>query len=292
MKVLIIGADGMIGHKIAQTLHENGFEIFLNSRSRSDILKKLYPSCKIFKFDFLKQKIHNLLDQINPDYIINTVGITIRRGSENLDKAIILNSELTKKIDVWCNLNNKRQIHFSSDCIFSGEKGNYDDYDISDAADNYGKTKANGEVNSNFTLTIRSSMIGREIFNKTELLEWVISNKNLKIKGFDKVIYSGVTTLWMSKILVKILREFNKLKGIYNISSEPISKHDLLKKINHYFDLNIDITSDISVSYNKSLNSNKFFYETDFEKPDWDKMLEELREDSLKFNDLYNLYDI
>ena len=229
MKVLIIGADGMIGHKIAQTLHENGFEIFLNSRSRSDILKKLYPSCKIFQFDFLKQKIHNLLDQINPDYIVNSVGITIRRGSENLDEAIILNSELPKKIDVWCNLNKKRQIHFSSDCVFSGEKGNYDDYDISDAADNYGKTKANGEVNSNFTLTIRSSMIGREIFNKTELLEWVISNKNLKIKGFDKVIYSGVTTLWMSKILVKILREFNKLKGIYNISSDPISKHDLLK---------------------------------------------------------------
>ena len=292
MKVLIIGADGMIGHKIAQTLHENGFEIFLNSRSRSDILKKLYPSCKIFQFDFLKQKIHNLLDQINPDYIVNSVGITIRRGSENLDKAIILNSELPKKIDVWCNLNKKRQIHVSSDCVFSGEKGNYDDYDISDAADNYGKTKANGEVNSNFTLTIRSSMIGREIFNKTELLEWVISNKNLKIKGFDKVIYSGVTTLWMSKILVKILREFNKLKGIYNISSEPISKHDLLKKINYYFDLNIDITNDISVSYNKSLNSNKFFCETDFEKPDWDKMLEELREDSLKLNDLYNLYDI
>ena len=101
MKVLIIGADGMIGHKIAQTLHENGFEIFLNSRSRSDILKKLYPSCKIFQFDFLKQKIHNLLDQINPDYIVNSVGITIRRGSENLDEAIILNSELPKKIDVW-----------------------------------------------------------------------------------------------------------------------------------------------------------------------------------------------
>ena len=289
MKVLILGADGMIGHKIAQILHENEFEIFLNSRSRSDILKKLYPSCQIFKFDFLKSKIDNLLDEVNPDFIVNSAGITIRRGSENLDKAIILNSELPKKIDVWCNSNNKRQIHFSSDCIFTGGKGHYDDYDISDATDNYGKTKANGEVNSNFTLTIRSSMIGREIFNKTELLEWVISNKNLKIKGFDKVIYSGVTTLWMSKILVKILREFNKLKGIYNISSEPISKHNLLKKINHYFDLNIDITNDPSISYNKSLNSNKFFRETDFEKPDWDEMLEELREDSLKLNDLYDL---
>ena len=290
MKVLILGADGMIGHKMAQLLNkELGLEIILNSRSNSKILSQLYPKCKIYEYDFLKDDINNLLDIIEPDLIINAVGITIRRGVEDIKKASVINSFFPHKIDNWVSKFDKKLIHFSTDCVFSGNKGDYLDNDIPDAEDNYGKSKASGEVNSKNTLTIRSSMVGREIFNKTELFEWVVSNKNKKINGFENAVYSGVTTLWMSKTVIKILKEFPDLTGIYNISSESISKFDLICKINNRFGLNIDIESDKSFFSNKSLNSNKFFLKTNLEKPNWDEMLLRLYNDSIENNNIYNL---
>tara|TARA_A100001011_G_C14109207_1_gene756184 strand:+ start:84 stop:956 length:873 start_codon:yes stop_codon:yes gene_type:complete len=290
MKVLILGADGMIGHKMAQSLNEeDGLEIILNSRSNSKILSHLYPKCKIYKNDFLKDDINNLLDIVHPDFVINAVGITIRRGVEDFKKASLINSIFPNKIDNWASKFDKKLIHFSTDCVYSGKKGNYLDSDIPDAEDNYGKSKANGEISSENTLTIRSSMVGREIFNKTELLEWVVSNKNKKINGYENVIYSGVTTLWMSKTIVKILTKFPELNGIYNISSEPISKYDLICKINKHFKLNIDVEADRSFFSNKSLNSNKFFLKSKIEKPNWDEMLLNLYNDSKKNNNLYNI---
>jgi len=287
MKILILGADGMIGHKMAQSLSH--FDLYLNSRSHSNYLQEYFPSSTLSNFDFLNQKIEDLLEKTSPDYIINAVGITIRRGASDNYETIFLNSQLPKKIDFWCKENKKKQIHFSTDCVFSGDKGNYNDLDLPDAKDYYGKSKGEGEINSNRTITIRSSMIGKEIYNKTELLEWVISNKNKKIKGFDNAIYSGVTTVWMSKTVNEIIKNYPDLFGIYNISSPPISKYELITKINTYFKLNIEIERDSSYYSNKSLNSNKFFSETKFKKPNWNEMLSDLYLDSEKNKILYSI---
>ena len=287
MKILILGADGMIGHKMAQSLSH--FDLYLNSRSKSNYLQEYFPSSTLSNFDFLNQNIEDLLEKTLPDYIINAVGITIRRGASYNKETNFLNSQLPKKIDFWCKENQKKQIHFSTDCVFSGDKGNYNDLDLPDAKDHYGKSKGEGEINSKSTLTIRSSMIGKEIYNKTELLEWVISNKNKKIKGFDNAIYSGVTTLWMSNTVNEIIKNYPDLCGIYNISSPPISKHELITQINTYFNLNIEIERDSSYYSNKSLNSDKFFSETNFKKPNWDEMLSDLYFDSDKNKNLYSI---
>ncbi len=287
MKILILGGDGMIGHKMAQSLIN--FDLYLNSRSNSNYLKEHFPNSTLSDVDFLNQNIEELLNKILPDYIINAVGITIRRGASNNKKTNLINSQLPNQIDFWCKENQKKQIHFSTDCVFSGDKGNYNDLDLHDAKDDYGKSKGEGEINSNSTLTIRSSMIGREIYNKTELLEWVISNKNNKIKGFENVIYSGVTTLWMSNTVNEIIKNYPDLNGIYNISSPPISKYDLITKINTYFNLNIEIEKDYSYSSNKSLNSDRFFTKTNFKKPNWDEMLNDLYLYSEKNKNLYSL---
>ena len=287
MKILILGADGMIGHKMAQSLSQ--FDLYLNSRSKSNYLQEYFPNSTLSNFDFLNQNIEDLLEKTSPDYIINAVGITIRRGASDNHETKFLNSQLPKKIDFWCEENQKKQIHFSTDCVFSGDKGNYNDLDLPDAKDDYGKSKGEGEINSNSTLTIRSSMIGREIYNKTELLEWVISNKNKNIKGFDNAIYSGVTTLWMSNTVIEIIKNYPDLCGIYNISSSPISKYELITKINTYFNLNIEIEKDYSYSSNKSLNSDRFFTKTNFKKPNWDEMLNDLYLYSEKNKNLYSL---
>lgn len=291
MRVLILGADGMIGHKVAQAFIKNDFDLFLNSRSDSNFVQKIFPNATVYDFNLLNQNIEQLLRKCSPDYIVNAAGITIRRGAANNSDTRNMNSVLPYKIDSWCKENRKKQILFSTDCVFSGDKGDYYDLEIPNASDSYGSSKGEGEINSKDTLTIRSSMIGREIRNKTELLEWVISNKNLKINGFDRAIYSGVTTLWMSNILVEIIKIYPELNGIYNISSKSISKFDLINKINYYFKLNIDIVKDTSYSSNKSLNSSRFFSETKFKKPDWDDMLLDMYLDSENNKNLYNSND-
>ena len=287
MKILILGADGMIGHKMAQSLSH--FDLYLNSRSHSNYLQEHFPNSTLSNFDFLNQNIEDLIDKISPDYVINAVGITIRRGASDNKETNLINSQLPKKIDFWCKENKKKQIHFSTDCVFSGDKGNYNELDLPDAKDHYGKSKGEGEINSMSTLTIRSSMIGKELYNKTELLEWVISNKNKNIKGFDNAIYSGVSTLWMSKTVNEIIKNYPDLYGIYNISSPPISKYELISKINTYFNLNIEIERDSSYYSNKSLNSDRFFLETNFKKPIWDEMLSDLYLDSEKNKNLYSI---
>jgi dTDP-4-dehydrorhamnose reductase len=282
MKILILGADGMIGHKIAQILINTDNTIILNSRNNNVFLRKNFPRAEFYSYDFLKQDTFELLNKVNPNIIINCIGLTIRRGADIIKNALKLNNELPHTIDTWCAINSKRLIHFSTDCVFSGSRGNYLDLDFPDAKDNYGRTKGKGEILSSSTLTIRSSMIGRELFNKTELLEWLISQKGQNIKGFSKVIYSGVTTIYMAKLIEKEI-----FTGVYNISSPPISKYELLIRLNKKFQLGIKIKKVDSKKSNKSLVSSKFFSKFSYQKPNWDNMVEELFQDSVKFHELY-----
>ena len=282
MKILILGADGMIGHKMAQKLHKQNIELYLNTRSKKNFLTRTFPKAKIVENDFLFSDVTELLNLINPKYILNCCGITIRRGINlNKENTIKINSELPDLISDWTSKNPSKLIQFSTDCVFSGKKGLYNDNDLPDAIDLYGISKIKGEIIKKNTLTLRSSMIGREIFNKTELLEWLISKKNKVISGFSDVIYSGITTLEMSKYVHDIIDKNILISGIYNISSKPISKFQLLNKLNK------KINNDKSISSNKSLNSKSFFAKTGLKTPSWELMLEELFLDSVKFNDIY-----
>ena len=287
MKILILGADGMIGHKISQTLGSLNHTIILNSRTKSENLNNIISNATFFNYDFLKQDVIELLNETNPELVINCVGITIRRGANIIENAIKLNQKLPHTIAEWCSKHSKKLIHFSTDCVFSGTKGNYSEFDFVDAIDNYGLTKGKGEVQSQNTLTIRSSMIGRELFNKTELLEWLISEKGKSVKGFSQVIYSGVTNLYMANLIKELIMEGIEINGIYNISSPPISKYDLLNKLNRVFNLDLKIEKDDSKKSDKSLKSNKFFSKYYYHKPNWDDMINELFHDSEKFHELY-----
>ena len=159
--------------------------------------------------------------------------------------------------------------------------------DIADADDIYGKTKAAGEVNSLNTLTIRWSLMGRELFNFTELFEWLVNNKNKNIDGYSRVLYSGITTVKMGKIINKILKQNINLTGIYNISSTAISKFELLHKLSDAFSLNVDITENKNIKSNKVLNSKKFAEITGIKTPDWDDLISEFVEDCGENKSLY-----
>ena len=198
-----------------------------------------------------------------------------------------LNSFFPHQLSNWALALKKRLIHFSTDCVFSGSEGSYLEDTTPNALDYYGKTKGLGEINSKSSLTIRSSMIGPELFNKTELFEWVINNKVKEINGFSRVMYSGVTTAFMARLVTEIIENHKNLNGIYNVASKPISKFELLHLINDNFDLGLIINEDKTVISNKTLNASKLEKEIGQQSPSWDELIFELKKDYMHFIDLY-----
>jgi dTDP-4-dehydrorhamnose reductase len=294
MRILILGGNGMIGHKMYQLISKYYKDTWVTLRNNlsSYSYSEIYNSEKVIdKIDLSNFKLLlNQLNVLNPDVVINACGITIRRGIDAFkSNSIILNSALPHFLNEWVVSNNKRLIHFSTDCVFSGKKGDYLDNDIKDAIDLYGLTKSMGEIiDSKFTITLRGSMIGRELENKTELLEWFLHQKNNVIKGFTNVIYSGITTVRMAEIVLKLIDQYPNLSGVYNISSIPISKFELLKLWNNLFDINANIEIDNSYTSNKNLISDNFYRRISMEQPDWVELSSQLNIDNLLHNNLYN----
>ena len=163
----------------------------------------------------------------------------------------------------------------------------YSESDNPDAIDLYGKSKAIGEINNTKALTIRTSLIGREVYNHTELFEWLFKNKSGKVNGYENVYYSGLTTIRMSKILEKIINYYPDLHGVFNISSKPITKYSLLNLINRHFKLEIQIEKDSKIKSNKVLISKKITEITDIQSPTWEDMIIEFKEDCDNYSEIY-----
>lgn len=286
MKILVLGAGGMLGHKLYQTLNQNFDDVW--GHFRKD--KTAYQEHSFYNFDKI---IDNLdvthtnqllakLSMINPDVICNCIGITTRKMQNcDFDKLMAINSRLPHVIGEWCQLNNSRLIHFSTDCVFNGEQEEaYTEDCLTDADDLYGRSKALGEVTGPNLLTLRSSIVGRELESHTELIEWAISQAGQSIQGFSEVYYSGVTTNYMAKTVCNLIQNFKNLSGIYQIASPVISKYNLLKTLNKSFNLGLKITENNDYKSNKSLNGSKFEQATGLVTPDWDAMINEVYLDS------------
>tara|TARA_B100000767_G_C19707319_1_gene511129 strand:- start:411 stop:1286 length:876 start_codon:yes stop_codon:yes gene_type:complete len=286
-KILILGIDGMIGHKIAQLLEQEN-NLFGTTRKTIGPKKLGLKTSNLIKKDFDKNQSLGFLDNLNPDIIINCVGITTRRiNNDNISNLEFINSRLPHYLNEWTEKNDKRLIHFSTDCVYSGKSGMYSESDNPDAIDLYGKSKAIGEINNTKALTIRTSLIGREVYNHTELFEWLYKNKSGKVYGYENVYYSGLTTIRMSKILEKIINYYPDLQGVFNISSKPITKYSLLNLINRHFKLEIQVKKDLKIKSNKVLISKKITEITDIEIPTWEDLIVEFKEDCVKYSEIY-----
>jgi dTDP-4-dehydrorhamnose reductase len=288
MRVIILGASGLIGHSLYRELGSQ-FETFgtLHYHKKSYGDHRLFNNSNIIEnidiSDF--QVLCGVLREINPDVIINCIGITKRKKEiDNAAHALYINSLFPHKLAEWAEVNNKRLIHLSTDCVFDGKTGNYNEKSLTTAEDIYGRTKAFGEVDYNHTLTIRSSFIGRELFSKTELLEWFLSQKGPSIKGFTKALYSGVSTKFLSKIVVEIIHKYPNLFGIKQLAiEEPISKFDLLCLARNAFKLDIEIIPDESFELKPTLNGEKLKDELDYVVPTWERMMNDLANDPFKY---------
>ena len=171
-----------------------------------------------------------------------------------------------------------------TDCVFSGRDGGYTETSPSDAEDLYGKSKYLGEVTAENALTLRTSIIGRELANFRSLLEWFLSQKGKSVRGFKRVIYSGVTTNYMADLVYRIVSEHPTLSGLYQVSSTAISKYDLLCMIRDAFRLDIEIIPDEKEVSDRSMVGDAFLRATGYRPPEWSGLIAQLANDPTPYD--------
>ena len=287
MKVLVLGATGMLGHQVYLTLRSAGLAVKAAGRRPFSQFKHF----NIFKkADFIENvdltnsdKYLETLNNESPDVIVNCAGATTRKLNQfNTSEIVLLNSVLPHRLSEWCEANDAKLIHISTDCVFEGEHAPYTEMSPTEAQDTYGMSKALGEVKkSGSALTLRTSIIGPELEGKTELFEWILSQRNQQINGYKNVIYSGVTTIYLSEIISKLVTSNSNLFGLVQVSSKPISKFDLIEMINQIYDLNIDLIPNFDITSNKTLSREFFLSQTGLKSPSWSEQINQM-----KFNNL------
>lgn len=283
MRLIILGGTGMLGHTLWERLSRRFPDTYTTIRKGIGD----YEDDRLFESDRVVDHIdvmdlrmlEGALRVIRPDVILNCIGITKRREEpQNPIPSIILNAMLPHKLANLAADVNAKLIHFSTDCVFDGRKGRYSDDAPTNATDLYGRTKALGEITGNSVLTLRSSFIGKEIHEGTELLEWFLSQKKT-VRGFKNAIYTGLTTLELCRVIEKLLLDYPDATGLYNVSSEPINKFDLLRLIGEKMHQNVEIIPDESFHCDRSLDSKKFRRDFGYTPPTWTKMVEELSQE-------------
>jgi len=280
MRVLILGGDGMLGHQLMKHFSANGHEVKVTLRQGLTAYRKFglfYAENSYAGIDVrCVERITEVFGHWRPESVVNAVGIVKQRPTaQEVLPSLEINALFPHKLAVLCRAVGIRMIHLSTDCVFAGKKGNYREEDPSDAEDLYGKTKYLGEVQDSPCLTIRTSIIGKELWRKQGLLEWFLAQRG-KVNGFTNAIFSGFTTLELSRIIERILLDHKCGSGLYHVSSEPISKHDLLVLIRDKMKLEVKVTPSENPRCDRSLDSTKFRRAFNYTPPSWEQMIEEL----------------
>ena len=280
MKILVLGGDGMLGHRLMKHFSSTGHEVRVTLRQGLSAYREFalfraenaYAETDVRSSDLVAE----VFAQWRPEAVVNAVGIVKQRPTaKELIPSIEINALFPHKLAELCKASGARMIHVSTDCVFSGRKGHYQEDDPSDAEDLYGKTKYLGEVHDSHCLTLRTSMIGRELSRKQGLLEWLLSQRG-SVQGYKNALFSGFTTLELSRIIDKILAEYPEKGGLYHVSSEPISKFDLLTLIRRKMGLRVEIIPVEEPRLDRSLDSTRFRSEFNYTPPTWEEMIDEL----------------
>jgi dTDP-4-dehydrorhamnose reductase len=273
-RVLILGVSGMLGSAIYKELMASDeCEVYGAARNDRCSIKlggEILAGFEIENYN----RVQEFIEKVSPNTIINCIGLIKQLQSSNDPRnAIYINALFPHLLEKASNLIGARLIHFSTDCIFSGRKGDYIESDFADADDIYGRTKFLGELTSSNGLTLRTSIIGHELYTSNSLLEWFLRQKGY-VYGYKNAIFSGLPTTEIATILNKYVLTNPSLSGSYHLSSAPISKYELLKIIKDIYSVDVEIIPSEELVMNRSLNCNRFINATNFKCRDWKSMIE------------------
>ena len=285
MKILILGGEGMFGSGLVKNLSssfELAYTVHLQKKTQNKLDSKIKRYENVNAFDM--HSMAKVFADFRPDIVINAIGIVKQKVTIDSEvETIELNALFPFKLQKLCELMSCKLILLSTDCVFKGDSGNYSEESFADANDLYGKTKILGEIcDRRNVLTIRTSTIGLELASNKGLIEWFLSQTGT-ISGYTKAIYSGFVMSEFSKILSLILLNHTNLCGLYHISSNPISKYELLNTLKNKINMkDINVKIDDTFICDRSLDSSKFRSLTKYVPPSWDAMLDNLAEEILK----------
>lgn len=283
-RVLILGATGMLGHVLLRSLEQRkDIEVFATVRATGKIDRRLKPELLAKVFGNVDANNLGLLDhvfsEVRPNVVINCIGIIKQLPlAQDPITSISINALFPHQLASICCSAGIRLIHFGTDCVFSGKKGNYREDDFSDAEDLYGRTKYLGEVDESDCLTLRTSIIGHELAGKLGLIDWFLSQEN-RVKGYTNAIYTGFPTVELSRIIAEYVLPNEHLSGVYHVSSSAISKYELLRLVALKYKKKIEIEPYENFICDRSLNSDKFRQQTGYAPPSWKKLVELMYED-------------
>lgn len=270
MKILVIGSNGMAGHVIARYLKQQQHQVVTVARDNADFL------IDIENTDGVKILFSTLEKDF--DFVINCIGLLVKDSNDRPDRAAIINSWFPHYLEhVYKDIYTKI-IHLSTDCVFDGKKGDYVEDDVHTEMNAYGSSKSLGEINNSKDVTFRMSIIGTEIkTNGIGLMNWILTNPNIELQGWDNAWWNGITTLELAKCIDKHISD-PIITGVYHLvnNENKINKYDLLLKINAIFNLNKKI---VQTQGPKPVN--KILVDTrklvDFGIPSYDTMLLEMK---------------
>lgn len=292
MRIVVLAGHGMLGHKVFQVLGQAFPDTWCTLRGRITDLP--YRGIDLYRPGNVLEDVDAMdlaglearLAEVRPDYVVNCVGVIKQRpGAVDPVPCITLNSLLPHRVATAAAAWGGRLVHFSTDCVFDGKKGQYTEEDPSTATDLYGRTKFLGEVHAPNALTIRTSFIGRELSAYGGLLEWFRSQDGKSVGGYVRAMYSGVTTNHIAAVLVRILLERPELTGLYQVAGDTIAKHDLLVKLRDAYGLNITINAADADAADRTIVGAKFVAETGITTPGWDQLIAELVADPTPYEE-------
>jgi dTDP-4-dehydrorhamnose reductase len=285
-RILVLGGGGMLGHKLFQVLGDRFPDTWCTLRSRRDETPwrtvPLFQSPRVLEAVDASDlaSVDRLLREMRPAVIVNAIGaIKQRVEAQNALTSITINALLPHRIAAVAREWEGRTIHFSTDCVFSGQRGGYTEEDEPDAVDLYGLTKRLGEIAGRSALTLRTSFIGRELQHRESLLEWFLAQDHGQVKGFRRVWWSGVTSSHLAEVVADVIERHHDVHGLYHLSSDRISKYDLLVGLRDGLHLDIDIQPDEGPLCDRSLDGRRWVQTTGYRCPSWDALIRQLADD-------------
>ena len=292
MKILVLGASGMLGNAMFRFLAENR-QFDVTGTLRSTAMRRYFPESLHDRLktgiDVLSQdQLVSLFDDVCPEVVINCIGLVKQLGSASDPlSALPVNSLLPHRLDRLCGLAGARLVHFSTDCVFTGDRGMYTEEDTADARDLYGLSKYLGEVrDSSHAITLRTSIIGHELGRKLSLIGWFLTQQG-RVPGYSRAIFSGLPTVEMARVVRDYVLPGPQLQGLYHVSASAIDKKSLLELVAKAYGKEIEIEDDPSVVIDRSLDSKKFRDATAYAPPTWPELVESMK----SYHERWNMGD-
>jgi dTDP-4-dehydrorhamnose reductase len=287
-RILVLGAGGMLGHMAVRVLSEN-YEVFGTTRASmqdSKELNQFLPTNNWFSGVDVRHDdvLENLLAEIQPHFVLNCVGLVKQKMSATtFVESIEINALLPHRLARVCEKTNSKLIQVSTDCVFTGDEGIKGLEMEPNATDLYGRTKFLGEVPYGSALTLRTSIVGRQLSGAESLFEWILSQNGGVINGYKKALYTGLTTMALSRVIANVIAHHSNLTGVWQVASPEISKYELVRLFIEKLELNIVLNEDISFECDRRLNGTAFEKATGIVVPSWDLMLQDFALDQITY---------